>query len=242
MRDQWNRSRDEEIYFTEEKLWRLSGKVTQWLNTPTYEQVPEPERGAFLAKVDLKNNHPKARRVVSNVRDKVRNYTEAKDYSGGLEIVNRALDTEVEKLPPDEQAAARRRLLFTRGHLYECRGTFEMAELPLSDPRRKAQFLQAVESYMDADLQVEGGLVTDYALRLSEAAGGAELPDLQVAALAKVLGNNNFVLADKGDAGVGAIIQDLTRRATDTNTLGRVPGGGDVNLYSDIRLPDEHSN
>ena len=242
MRDQWKRSGDEETYFTGETLRRLSEKVTRWVNTPTYIQVPEQEQNTFFARVDLKNNHPKARQVVGKVFDKVRNCTEAKEYRLGLEIVNQALDTEIEKLPTDEQDAAKRKLFYKKGYLHEARATWEMGDLPLSDPRRKAQFFQAIESYIDADLQVEGGLVSDYALRVAEAAGGAELPDLQVAALTKVFGDNNFVLIDKGDAGIGIMIQDMARRAGNTVNLGQVPGGTDVIQYSDIHLPDEHSN
>lgn len=241
MRDQWNRSGNEENYFTEETLRRLSQKITRWLNTPTYGQVSETEREVLSGRIDVKL-HPKGRELIHQIKDKVRNCREAKDYRLGIEIVTQALETEIERLPKDDQDAARRMLLFEKGHLHECRATFEMEKAPLSDPRRKAQFFQAVESYMDADLQVKGGLVTDYALRLSEAAGGAELPDLQIAALAKAFGNNNFVLVGKGDAGAGAITQDLMRRSTDTTVLGHVPGGGDATLYSDIHLPDKNSN
>lgn len=242
MRDKWNRPDEEEAYFTEETLKRLSGKVTRWVETPTYVQVSESESEALSARIDLKNSHPKARELVGEVFGRVKNCTEAKDYRLGLEIVREALDNRVEKLPIDEQDAARRKLFNKKGYLHEARATFEMEELPLSDPRRKAQFFQAIEAYIDADLQVEGGLVSDYALRISEAAGGAELSDLQVKALTKAFGEGNFVLADKNDAGIGIMIQDVMRRSGDAISLGFVPGGNEVIEYSDIDLPGEHSN
>lgn len=242
MRDQWNRPGEEEAYFTEETLMRLSGKVARWVETPTYVQVPESESEALSARIDLKNSHPKARELVGEVFGRVKNCTEAKDYRLGLEIVREALDSQVEKLPIDEQGAARRKLFYKKGYLHEARATFEMEKLPLSNPQRKAQFFQAIEAYVDADLQVEGGLVSDYALRVSEAAGGAELSDLQVKALTKFFGKGNFVLAGKNDAGIGIMIQDVMRRSGDVVSLGRVPGGNEVIEYSDIHLPGEHSN
>lgn len=242
MRDKWNRPGEEEAYFTEEALKRLSGKVARWVETPTYVQVPESESEALAARIDLKNSHPKARQLVGEVFGKVKNCTEAKDYRLGLEIVREALDSQVERLPTDEQDAARRKLFYKKGYLHEARATFEMGELPQSNPQRKAQFFQAIEAYIDADLQVEGGLVSDYACRVSEAAGGAEISDLQVEALTKVFGKDNFVLAGKGDAGIGIMIQDVMRRSGDAVSLGRVPGGKEVIEYSDIHLPGEHSN
>lgn len=242
MRDKWNRPDEEEAYFTEETLKRLSRKVARWVETPTYVQVSESESEALSARIDLKNSHPKARELVGEVFGRVKNCTEAKDYRLGLEIVRQALDSQVEKLPIDEQDAARRKLFYKKGFLHEAIGTWEMENLPLSDPKRKAQFFQAIESYIDADLQVEGGLVSDYALRVSEAAGGAELSDLQVKALTKAFGEGNFVLADKGDAGIGIMMQDVMRRSGDAVSLGRVPGGKEVIKYSDIHLPGEHSN
>lgn len=242
MRDKWNRPDEEEAYFIEETLKRLSGKVARWVETPTYVQVPESESEALFARIDLKNSHPKARELVGEVFGRVKNCTEAKDYRLGLEIVREALDSQVKKLPIDEQDAARIKLFYKKGYLHEARATFEMEELPLSDPRRKAQFFQAIEAYIDADLQVEGGLVSDYALRVSESAAGAELSDLQVKALTKAFGEDNFVLADKNDAGIGIMMQDVMRRSGDAVSLGCVPGGKEAIEYSDIHLPGEHSN
>lgn len=242
MRDKWNRPGEEETYFTEETLKRLSGEVARWVETPTYIQVPESECEALSARIDLKNSHPKARELVGEVFGRVKNCTEAKDYRLGLEIVKEALDSQVEKLPIDEQDAARRKLFYKKGYLHEARATFEMEELPQSNLQRKAQFFQAIEAYIDADLQVKGGLVSDYALRISEAAGGAELSDLQVEALTKAFGRDNFVLAGKDDAGIGIMIQDVMRRSGDAVSLGRVPSGKEVIEYSDIHLPGEHSN
>lgn len=200
----------------------------------------EREREELDKRTNLKDYNPKARALVSTVWDRVRNYTEAKDYQGGLGVVNQALERDVSKLPRDQQGAARRKLLYKKGYLHEFRGTYEMADLPLSDLRRKEQFLQAIEAYIDADMVI--GYGSDYLLRVSEAAGGAELPDLQVAALQKAFGGDNFVLADRSDMGLQAIMGDLERRAEDVVRFPSVPGGGEAKLLKDIHLPSAEDN
>lgn len=213
----------------------FSEVATNWFQLPPYFKLSDDLRQKAESLVVLQGS---VGTFTEKHRQAVSKLVEEKDHFEALRLADqRFLDAEKIFLG-DDLVTARIFTLRRRGWVKEHLATFgEMSKYPLGDSMRTLCFVGGAMDYMQGD--VELGCATDYGMRIAECLGGAQIPELQVAAIVKLFGENITIVGVNGVDGI--CVKDLARRAFKTINIGQVPAGHTAKIIA-VNMPDTESN